>query len=358
MGDEDPYATQVRLFRITVLGASRCGKTSLVTSFVNSIFATRHTPTESATVFYKAIDVFDEDEGAGQMKRMLLEIEDTPGSDQGAYGASDKDAGKPTISIGSRVRVLSDRKAVLAAFDACLARGVHVEYTRGMDALLGQEFIVKSQGEVCRIAALAAGGAVWEFPREALQKEFGVRLLVDSFLGHGEKPAPTFAKLSDRAAFRSDLQRPFAAFERPVGVPTHDRTVTKRRHAFLVCFDVSDDGTSLKEAVQVFNRLSDRLETGRQKLQNLNAMPIVWLVGCQADRTADHDGVQKMLRAARGVQAAKNLTLRITSARTHEGTRDLFHELARSIEGQPDLWRFNERNDDAADGEDQNCALQ
>ncbi|XP_055388785.1 uncharacterized protein LOC129617697 [Condylostylus longicornis] len=63
--------------RITVLGSSGCGKTSLIHSFVNNLCPHYHIPTTFPTLFYRTVRLPPESDQKGQPTSVCVEIEDT-----------------------------------------------------------------------------------------------------------------------------------------------------------------------------------------------------------------------------------------------------------------------------------------
>lgn len=69
--------------RITLLGGSRSGKTSLINAFVNNAFSEQYMETKQPTLYYAVLSTLEEDAKPTDPKfNTLIEIEDTPGSDR------------------------------------------------------------------------------------------------------------------------------------------------------------------------------------------------------------------------------------------------------------------------------------
>ncbi|CAE7560030.1 unnamed protein product [Symbiodinium natans] len=76
---------ELELFSITVLGGSRCGKTTLINAFVNNSCPTVLEETESAQLYYKTLNVTSKGgDAAAPPQPAMVEIEDT-------YAASKSD---------------------------------------------------------------------------------------------------------------------------------------------------------------------------------------------------------------------------------------------------------------------------
>lgn len=361
-GDKaDPLDNTVRFLRITCLGTSGCGKTSLISSFVNSLCPMRCPSTESVSLFYRKIELTDDDSGFNEKaKSVFLEIEDTPGCERGHDSmSSGGDADPMKIRKGSRVSITRDKKELAAAFHRYKAKkGRSLLYERGMDAMLGSDFTVKSVGDGTFGLAAREGGDVWEFPAEVLELRLCTSLPIDPFLELGEKPQEGPSKVQARKKHVAAQQRPLSSYERPCGPPGTDKSITKNRMGFLFCFDVSDEEMfSLKEAIQVFRMLQKRSENQKG---NFKFVPIVWLVACKSDKTSNMDIVNKNLHAAKRFAEDEDIVLKVTSARKHEGTWEVFCEMARVIEGKTGLWLYRDNDGEENEDEDEaaNCSLQ
>jgi len=87
--------TGTAFFRITVLGQSKCGKTSLINAWVNNFCPTVHTATDHPTLYYKAVSIPEGgDDEAGDTFDVIVEIEDSYGADRGD-GMVYNDQGRP-----------------------------------------------------------------------------------------------------------------------------------------------------------------------------------------------------------------------------------------------------------------------
>eukprot|EP00386_Alphamonas_edax_P008330 GDKI01027326.1.p1 GENE.GDKI01027326.1~~GDKI01027326.1.p1 ORF type:complete len:260 (+),score=78.21 GDKI01027326.1:144-923(+) len=76
--------------RVTVLGHGGCGKTALVNSYVNNCCPPVYQETEWPTLYYKVVRLPSDDEESDEVVSMLLEIEDTYGSERADEGRNVK----------------------------------------------------------------------------------------------------------------------------------------------------------------------------------------------------------------------------------------------------------------------------
>lgn len=353
----------LRLFRITCLGASGSGKTSLIMSFVNGCCPHRCLTTDKAVVYHRKVDVEDDSHVEGNVMRpTLVEVEDTPGSELGHPGGEEAgyDDGLPKLRRGVRVRIIADKKHVLALFRAH-KKPERVHYKVQMDNMLGKEFTVKSMDKEGMIVGLpspdGSNGGIWEFPIEALELKTSMTLPVDEFLDMGEKPKVTFKSVKQRKQHFNDLQRPLLAYERPVGGHGTDKTVSKHRMAYFLCFDVSEEsGDSLKEAIEVYRMLTEALER-----TNVKVPPIIWLVACKSDKTGWDSVVRQNMRMADAFSQDQDVPFYATSARRHQGTQEVFCDMIRAIGARQNLWNWAGEDGDELDEEPDDtggCCLQ
>lgn len=82
-----PGAQDIAFVRITLLGQSGCGKSSLVNAFVNNVFYKAYQPTLEPQLYYTTMRLSNLDMGSDYAA--LLEIEDTHGSDYGVTKTGD-----------------------------------------------------------------------------------------------------------------------------------------------------------------------------------------------------------------------------------------------------------------------------
>lgn len=70
--------------RLTVLGSSDSGKTSLINSWVNNTCPSAYVPTDQATLYYRSMRIENplaqaDEDGVENLVNVLVEVEDTPG---------------------------------------------------------------------------------------------------------------------------------------------------------------------------------------------------------------------------------------------------------------------------------------
>ncbi|CEM33706.1 unnamed protein product [Vitrella brassicaformis CCMP3155] len=75
-------ASQFPFFRITVVGAGGCGKTSIINMFVNNYCPVAYEETEWPALYYKTVRLSGEEE-EGRRASVVVEVEDTYASNRG-----------------------------------------------------------------------------------------------------------------------------------------------------------------------------------------------------------------------------------------------------------------------------------
>lgn len=355
---------KMRFLRITLLGASNAGKTALINGWVNSNCPHRYYRTEKATLYYKKIDIDDESECTDALQPILVEIEDTPGSERGNDDEEDErggrpaDLGDPKPRLGSRVCVEKDRARLISLFEQFRPKG-KLRYRPAMDSMLGKEFTVKLMAKDSSIGLPSPDGSeggIWNFPPGAVSLKVALTLPVDEFLCMGEKKRPDFPTQKEVKQYNLDVQQPLLAYKRPVGAPEIDKTLTRNRMGYFICFDLSDDeGDSLKEAMALFNMLKKALfekKTGATRLR-----PFIWLVGCKSDK-ASEDALIKNKDSAQLWSEQQEIPFYPTSARTLKGVHKVFEEMLQAISSLENLWSFQGVDgEEVEDEENANCSV-
>lgn len=351
---------RLAFFRITLLGASGAGKSSLACSFVNSCCPARYTQTDKAVIYHRKVEVIDDGEWEDVRKPILVEVEDTPGSERGfdddGGGDRDEDAGPPKIRKGARVTLLppSDKNQVLNAFKDPKYRG-RLQYKAAMDGMLGREYPVKAMGNDGSVGLPSPDGSeggVWNFPKEVVRLKVSMDLPIDEFLQLGEKEKPKHTTVDMRKKYKQALQFPLSAYQRVVGNPDVPKTLTKNRMGYFICFDISDDtGNSLKEAMSVYSMLKKALA----KRQTNKLKPIVWLIGCKSDKTLSVKQVEINKDSAQAWSDQEEIPFHITGARIHNNVSFVFNEMIQAICSAEGLWTLDAADDEQQEEEASTC---
>jgi len=354
----------MRFMRITLIGASDSGKTALINSYVNKACPYRNIKTDKAVIYHRKIEI-DDDSDSGVLQPVLVEVEDTPGSERGNED-DEEDAGAgadgepPKVRVGARVTLEKDRNKLINIFDEWRAKGGKGRgYRAAMDGMLGKEFTVKTQGKDGTFGIPSPDGSeggVWDFPATALTLKVSLSLPIDTFLTLGEKTKPEFASLKERKQHAIDLHSPFLAFHRPVGDPDMDKAMTRNRMGYFVCFDLSDDdGSSLKEAMTVYQMLLKALE----KKKGVPLKPIIWLVGCKEDKASEVT-MMRNYQSASIWSEHEEIPLYKTSAKNHKGVEHVFSDMIRAISSRENLWNVLgvDGEEEGLEEEQGNCSLQ
>lgn len=360
MASSNNPVNKLAFMRITVIGASESGKTSLINSFVNGVHPTRYVRTDKCVVYHKKVEIQDEGEYGDVRKPIFVEIEDSPGSERGAgqddeEGPAQTTSGPPRIRKGSNVTVIKDRAELVAIFNKPEYKR-KIIYKAGMDGMLGKDYVVKTAVEKDGIYGLpsldGSDGGVWNFPKQAISLKVSLDTPIDAFLNLGIKPPEVPKALAERRKYEKDLQTPLLAYKRKVDNPDEDKTLTKNRMGYFICFDISDESfDSLREAMELHRMLKKSLE--KQRSKGIVLKPVIYLIGCKADRTSSWDTISTNRDSARAFSDREEILFRSTSAREHKGVVDVFNEMLQAISGRETLWSMegvDEQEDAEADG--------
>jgi GTPase SAR1 family protein len=354
--------------RITVLGMTGSGKTAFINAFINASCPNRYTTTDRTVLYYKKVDVRDEGEFDTILRPILLEVEDTAGSEKGfegtdvdvTPGADDK--GPPRIRKGCRVEVLKDRNKVLAMFNEEKWRG-KLEYKKAMDGMLGKEFNVKlrsQDGSIGLPSPDGSEGGIWNFPLEALTLVVKPELPLDRYLSMQKKDFKMPKDPTKKRELAKALEMPFGAYERKIGPPDQDKSLTRNRMGFFICFDLSEeDSASLKEAMKIHTQLKKYLKSRGKR--SGEAAPEVMFIGTKKDKTSSHEAQKRNLDSAKYLCDQEDIKVIATSAKTNDSVRRAFHDMVDDIRAKEILWQLqgNDANDDGDDAKEEGmCSLQ
>merc|ERR1712216_407977 len=179
-------------------------------------------------------------------------------------------------------------------------------------------------------------------------------LPIDAYLNLAEKESEIPTSFKEKVKFKEDLQVPLKAYRRPIGGPDQDRTLTKNRMAFMICFDLSDESyDSLREAMSVYTLFMKKMAS--RKSHRLK--PVVWLVGCKADRTSAHVAIETNDRSARDFSETQEIPYMTTSARNHQHVDHVFNEVVQAISSRESLWTVEGVDDLTEEEEQAGCTV-
>mmetsp|Transcript_24941 Transcript_24941/g.56572 ORF Transcript_24941/g.56572 Transcript_24941/m.56572 type:complete len:363 (-) Transcript_24941:120-1208(-) len=353
---------KMRFIRITLLGASYSGKTGLANCFTSGMCPNRHIKTEKAVVYHRKVDVVEEGEVVNTLQPVFVEIEDTPGSERGNEDddlpSAPQDAGGgPKPRLGARVVVEKDKSKLMTLFEDFKPPG-RLKYKPGMDGMLGKEYTVRAAGKDGSFGLPSPDGSeggTWNFPPGAFTMKLSLELPINQFLSMAEKKPPELLSLKDKKQYARDTQSPLLAYFRPIGGPDMDKTITRNRMGYFICFDMSDEeGDSLREAMEVFQLLMKSVEA--KKVTRLR--PLVWIVGCKSDK-ASEEAMQRNSDSAQIWSENMEIPFYPTSARTHKGVREVFTDMIQAISSRENLWSLRSLDsEDALEEEQGTCFSQ
>jgi len=352
----------MRFLRITLLGGSNSGKTALANCFVNGMCPVRHIKTEHAHVYHRKVDIEEEGEVTNTLQPVFVEIEDTPGSERGnddddGPNNPEEPGGHPKPRLGARVVVEKDKNRLMTLIEEFRPKG-RVQYKPGMDNMLGKEYTVKvvtREGAIGLPSPDGSQGGTWSFPPGALTMKLSLELPINQFLTMSEKKPPELQTLKDKREYAKDTQSPLKAYSRPIGGPETDKTITRNRMGFFICFDLSDDeGDSLKEAMEVYRLLKKAVDSKK----GVHMKPLIWVVGCKGDKATD-ETMQHNSDSAQMWSENIEIPFYATSARTHKGVREVFTDMIQAISSRENLWSLKTVDgDELAEEKDGGCFSQ
>lgn len=362
---------KLNFMRITVLGQSGCGKTSLITAFVNNTVPSRHFTTNSTNLYYKKMEVLDEGEFDVIKRPILVEIEDTPGSERGPDGASLKedseseedDGGPPKIKKGSRVELKGPkhRNEVLASFNSEKWR-LKLEYKKMMDGMLGKEFTVKLVARDTSIGLPSPDGSeggIWNFPPDCVKLKITPELPIDKYLDMRRTEPTLHTDPQKRKEQEHALKKPVSFFSRPAGPATIDKAVTPNRMGFFICYDLSEeDSETLKEAMHVYDALKKDLAN---KAKFHVQKPVIMFLGLKGDKTVNYEAVEANFTSATIFCESNDIRNMRCSAMRNDGVSSAFTEIIDAISQSEPLWTLQGISDSAGDEDDSGggfCVLQ
>lgn len=351
--------TFIPFMRVTVLGMTGCGKTAFINAFVNSTCPPRYVSTDRQVLYYKKMEVRDEGEFDELQRPIFIEVEDTPGSEKGPAGGAqpsdDKDAGPPKVRRGARVQVIKDVKKMMAMFNSEEWR-LKLEYKPAMEGMVGKEYTVRimaKDGSVGLPSPDGSEGGVWNFPPGCVELKVNPEGPLDQFLSMNKKTF-TFPKdPQQRKEMVKNFERPVAAFPRPIGPPDQDKSLTRNRMGFFICFDLSEeDSASLKEAMHIHNQLKKYLRS-RGKVAG-SVHPIVMLIGTKADKTSSYKAIEVNIQSAKMLCDQEDIKMIDTSAKTNQKIESAFQQMVDAISAKEALWQLDGAGEaGGGDGDDE-----
>ncbi|CAJ1371134.1 unnamed protein product [Effrenium voratum] len=239
-----------------------------------------------------------------------------------------------------------------------------------MENMLGKEFNVRSigkDGSIYLPSPDGSEGGVWTFPPGAAKLKVSLTLPIDEFLHLAEKKEKACSSAKEKKDYgdsshgvmSDNSDSALSGYDRPVGAPDVDKTLTRNRMGYFICFDVSDDSmASLKEAMAVHKMLSESLEKA-QTWSRHALSPHIWLVGCKSDKANSDEDVRKNRTHADAYAEQHDLICRVTSARQHKGVNEVFVEMLQAISSRTNLWTLDgDINEDEEDEDASGCFSQ
>jgi len=349
----------IPFLRITVLGMTGCGKTALVNAFVNSICPTRYVSTTNQVLYYRKVSIRDEGEFDVILRPMLLEVEDTPGSEKAPDGVGQTDDndtdGPPGIQRGSRVEVIKDRYKVINAFNDEKWR-LKLEYKKAMDGMLGKEFTVKLKsrdGSIGLPSPDGSEGGIWNFPPEVLNLVVRPEMPLDKFLSMARREMHVPKDPKEKKEMAENMEKPLSAYNRRIGPPDVDKAHTRNRMGFFICFDLSEeDSASLKEALKIHAQIVKYLKSRGKKSGEGN--PVIMFIGTKCDKTSGYQAIERNYQSAKFHCDSEDMKVIKTSAKTNEKVEEAFHTMVEEIRAREVLWQLQGVDaDDDGTGDDE-----
>jgi len=346
-GAEAKLAKKRVLLRITIIGKSGAGKTSLINALVNNAYTERYHATENFGLYYAVLSVTEEDSEPGAPKfNVLLEIEDTPGSellDKELLDLFDPWWPKPQELAMKRPPRSSKRKGTDEEDSAHLPFSI-------VYAPVGKYNDEEAPVTECEIGINAGK---WFCNRP--DNNCGAEVYMP------DAPHGTGRQCRSCRRFQSSLT-PKGEF----------RPIVRQRMAYIFLFDATDKESYL-EALRVYNEYQTYLSK-----KDIKQKPLVYLVGTKTDKEPemkkDKDDAQEQEFQKHVVQHItqhmksfaqkqsddlKQLSTNTVSSAQFRNVTELFRGIVRDLRVREPLWKLNplgETTDEEADAS--TCSVQ
>lgn len=298
--------------RITVMGSSECGKTSLINAFVNNIFHERHVPTTCNELYYTIFGCQMEEDKAALNFNTMLEIEDTPAFDHmdermvehllDPYWPKPEELAMRNPSKDSEDKATGRRSSVNLPFSQCQAP-VGLNNDEGWPTVAGQ--------------STAYPGLYFCSRLDYRERKCGVN----------------DRQCASCKRFQSSLL--------PGG---EYKPLVRRRMVYFFVFD-ANDMESYKAALQMYSGL-----LAGSKKRNLMQTPLIYMVGSKIDK----DPEQKQYRdisalvkiwARTEVESGNRVSTMMVSSAQYKGIHRLITNALLDVKAREPLWKMTPLGD-------------
>mmetsp|Transcript_78347 Transcript_78347/g.227326 ORF Transcript_78347/g.227326 Transcript_78347/m.227326 type:complete len:323 (+) Transcript_78347:150-1118(+) len=318
-GAEAKLAKQRVLLRITLIGKSGSGKTSLINAIVNNNFIAGYQATECLTLYYAVLSVQEEDADKDAPKfNTIVELEDTPGSDT------------------------MDSKQILNLFDPWWPKPQDVAMKRP------PRITDKTSCHLPFSITYAPVGAYNDEEAKVEECEQGI----NAGKWYCKRPEVNCSETMGRQC------KSCRRFQESLTSKGEYRPLSRQRMAYIFTFDANDP-ESYMEALKIYNDYQVFLSKKEFKQKAL-----LYLVGTKID--ADPEGrnflqLTTHMRefATEQSEDMKQLSTNLVSAQQFKGVQELFKGIVRELRPSEPLWKLNplgETTDE--EGDASKCSVQ
>lgn len=329
-GAEAKLAEKRVLLRITVLGSSNSGKTTLINSFVNNVFYDRYQPTENFMVYHRILSTVEEDAAPNAPKfNTLVELEDTPGTNR----MEDKDFLDLCDPYWPKPPEVANKRLPKEEMDKVTKRmkSVHLPFST-VDPPLG-----KFNDEGDPVKSHDAGVWAGKF-----------------FCNDKEKPCGPLAKSGVGRQCRSCRRLQASLTPKGQYCP-----ISRQRMAYIFTFDANDKDSYL----EVLGRLQ-QFWADREKKPEMTQKPLVYLVGTKIDKDPesqtyiDITGHLEVFCRQQADQGNRVTNFLVSSLQFRYVLR-LFRTIVQDLRNREPLWKQAAQGEGAESSvKDQNCTVQ